>query len=100
MAQTILGNMPRTFMHDTMQDCLLRDEWNILKRELFASLAKCEGLEAIKDAILYAMHEGCLFDVPEPKPGAATQELIRWGAMRNIHNAVAAYRVILSQVQA
>lgn len=45
--------------------------------------------ERIVDAVLYALRCGCLFPVPAPKPRASTQELIRWGAMRNLHAAVA-----------
>ncbi|MCC6970455.1 MAG: hypothetical protein IT434_09560 [Phycisphaerales bacterium] len=41
-------------------------------------------------AVLYAMRCGCLFPVPEPQPGASVEALIQWGAMRHLHDAVAA----------
>lgn len=43
----------------------------------------------LNDAVLYALRCGCFFPVPEPQPGATTDELIRWGAMRNLHRAIA-----------
>ena len=46
---------------------------------------------AIVSAVLYAMREGCFFPVPEPKAPYTVATLIRWGAMRNLHHAVAAY---------
>ena len=45
----------------------------------------------IVDAVLYAMREGCFTPVPDPKPGASVRELVQWGAMRNLHTAVAEY---------
>lgn len=45
---------------------------------------------AIVKAVLYAMRSGCFHPVPEPPVGATTDEWIRWGAMRNLHDAVAA----------
>lgn len=42
------------------------------------------------EAVLYAMREGCFFPVPEPSTRASTREWIQWGAMRNLHDAVAA----------
>ena len=42
-------------------------------------------------AALYAMRVGCLFPVPVPALRAPTEEWIRWGAMRNLHDAVAAF---------
>lgn len=45
----------------------------------------------IVSAVLYAMQCGCFFPVPEPKPGATVLQLTRWGAMRNLHTAVAEY---------
>jgi hypothetical protein len=43
----------------------------------------------IVDAVLYAMEEGCFVPLPKPKRGASMQELIRWGALVNLHRAVA-----------
>lgn len=45
--------------------------------------------EKLNAAVLYALREGCFFPVPEPKPSAPTQEWIQWGAMRNLHTAIA-----------
>lgn len=42
------------------------------------------------DAVLYAMREGCFFPVPEPSTQASVREWVQWGAMRNLHDAVAA----------
>jgi hypothetical protein len=44
--------------------------------------------EELNAAIMYALRSGCFFPVPEPKPGATTEELIKWGAMRNLHDAI------------
>ena len=46
---------------------------------------------AIVQAVLYAMRHGCFFPVPEPKPPYRIPDLIRWGAMRALHTAVAEY---------
>lgn len=40
-------------------------------------------------AVLYAMCNGCFFPVCEPRPKASANAWIRWGAMRNLHDAVA-----------
>lgn len=50
-----------------------------------------ETQQQLNDAILYALREGCFFPVPEPKFGAPTREWIQWGAMRNLHTAIAAH---------
>lgn len=50
-----------------------------------------EQEKAIIDAVLYAMREGCFFPVPEPKPPYSVRQLVKWGAMRNLHTAVAEY---------
>ena len=42
------------------------------------------------DAVLYAIGEGCFFPVPEPGPDAGARAWLQWGAMRNLHNAIAA----------
>ena len=43
----------------------------------------------LNQAILYALKSGCFFPVSDPKPGATVDELIRWGAMRNLHTKIA-----------
>lgn len=45
--------------------------------------------QRVVDAVLYALRVGCFFPVPDPKPGASVQELIQWGAMRHLHDAIA-----------
>jgi hypothetical protein len=45
--------------------------------------------EFLNRAVLYALRAGCFFPVPEPATGATVQELTRWGAMRNLHEAIA-----------
>ena len=45
---------------------------------------------AVVDAVLYAMRCGCFFPVPEPRPPYSTEQLIQWGALRHLHDAVAA----------
>lgn len=45
---------------------------------------------AVVEAVLYMMRCGCFFPVPEPRRGATTQELVQWGAVRNLHDKVAA----------
>ena len=50
-----------------------------------------EGEQAIVNAVLYAMREGCFFPLYKPKPGADVQQWIKWGAMQNLHNTVAEY---------
>ena len=47
--------------------------------------------QAIVRAVLYAMRSGCLMSVPPPKPPYRRRDLIRWGAMRNLHQQVADY---------
>ena len=41
-------------------------------------------------AVMYALRSGCFFPVREPKPTAGTQAWIKWGAMRNLHDKIAA----------
>lgn len=43
-------------------------------------------------AMMYALKCGCFFPVSTPRVGATTEELICWGAMRNLHTAVAEFR--------
>lgn len=45
--------------------------------------------EQLNHAVFYALRVGCFFPVPEPRRGAAVRELIQWGAMRNLHTAIA-----------
>lgn len=47
--------------------------------------------QKLNDAVMYALREGCFFPVPEPQRGATTKELIQWGAMRNLHDAIAEF---------
>lgn len=42
-------------------------------------------------AVFYALRYGCFHPVPEPKPDASILDLIKWGAMRNLHDKIAAY---------
>ncbi len=50
-----------------------------------------ESQERLNNAVWYALKEGCFFPVPEPKAGATTRGLIQWGAMRNLHAAIAEF---------
>ena len=45
----------------------------------------------LNKAVMYALKEGCFFPVPEPPPGASVRVLVQWGAMRNLHNAIATF---------
>jgi hypothetical protein len=47
--------------------------------------------EQLIDAVFYALRAGCFFPVPEPRPGATVRELIQWGAMRHLHDAIAEF---------
>lgn len=47
--------------------------------------------ERLNQAVFYALKEGCFFPVPHPPPGCTTQDLIQWGAMRNLHDAIRAF---------
>jgi hypothetical protein len=42
------------------------------------------------EAVRYALRSGCFFPVPEPRAGATVDELTKWGAMRNLHDAMRA----------
>lgn len=44
---------------------------------------------AVISAVLYAVNEGCFFPVPEPGTGASTQDWVKWGALRHLHEAIA-----------
>jgi hypothetical protein len=54
-----------------------------------ATDARAVAQQRLNDAVLYALKEGCFFPVPEPRRGASVRELIQWGAMRNLHDAIA-----------
>jgi len=41
------------------------------------------------DAVLYAMKYGCFHPVPQPTSPYTVRKMIKWGAMRNLHEAVA-----------
>jgi hypothetical protein len=45
--------------------------------------------QEIVAAVLYAVRCGCFFPVLDPQPGWSVQRLTRWGAMRNLHQAIA-----------
>ena len=45
--------------------------------------------DILNAAIFYALRAGCFFPVPQPRVGASVQELIQWGAMRHLHDAIA-----------
>lgn len=47
--------------------------------------------QKIVDAVLYAMRCGCFFPVPNPTAPYSVEQLVKWGAMRNLHTAVAEY---------
>ena len=48
--------------------------------------------EWLNKAVLYALRSGCFFPVPEPDHATATTEdWVKWGAMRNLHDAIAAF---------
>jgi hypothetical protein len=48
-----------------------------------------QAQEAVVKAVLYAMRCGCLFPVRVPRRGASVHALVRWGAMRHLHDVVA-----------
>jgi hypothetical protein len=48
-----------------------------------------QAKQDIVDAVLYAMKQGCFFPVKNPRPPYSVKRLIKWGAMRNLHRAVA-----------
>ncbi len=50
-----------------------------------------EQQEQLNAAVLYALKSGCFFPVPEPTPPYSVSQLVRWGAMRNLHAAIAAF---------
>jgi hypothetical protein len=50
-----------------------------------------EQQQALNQAVLYALKVGVLFPVPEPKLGASVEDLVRWGALRHLHDAIRAF---------
>jgi hypothetical protein len=44
--------------------------------------------QALNSAVLYALREGCFFPVPQPRAGASVRDLIQWGALRHLHDAI------------
>lgn len=50
-----------------------------------------EAQEKLNSAVMYALREGCFFPVPEPQNSASVEELKKWGAMRNLHDAIAEF---------
>ena len=48
-----------------------------------------EREHVVVEAVLYALREGCFFQVPAPRPPYRVRDLIQWGAMRNLHTAIA-----------
>lgn len=47
--------------------------------------------EHLNAAVLYALKQGCFFPVPEPALTASIEDWCKWGAMRNLHTAIAAF---------
>lgn len=47
--------------------------------------------ERLNHAVLYALKSGCFFPIREPSLTAGVRAWIRWGAMRNLHKAIAAF---------
>lgn len=47
--------------------------------------------ERLNHAVLYALRAGCFCPVPEPSREAPAQAWIQWGAMRNLHDAMAEF---------
>ena len=43
----------------------------------------------IVDAVLYAIRVGCFFPVPVPTRPYRVGDLVKWGAMHNLHAAIA-----------
>lgn len=50
-----------------------------------------EKQDALNAAILYALRCGCFFPVPVPQPPYRTDDLVKWGALRNLHDAIAEF---------
>lgn len=45
---------------------------------------------AIADAVMYALRQGCFFPVRMPRAPYRVRDLRKWGAMKNLHNKIAA----------
>lgn len=54
-----------------------------------ADVVKTKDDERIVEAVLYALRCGCFFPVLEPTPPYRLDDLTKWGAMRNLHTAIA-----------
>ena len=54
-------------------------------------MATRDPQEQLNAAVLYALRAGCFFPVPKPKVGAPVRTWIQWGAIRNLHTAMAAF---------
>jgi hypothetical protein len=52
--------------------------------------------DALVDAVMYALREGCFFPVPQPRSPYRVRDLIKWGAMRNLHTKIAEYDRLLA----
>ena len=48
-----------------------------------------EAQAALNAAVLYALRSGCFFPVRAPRPGWSADRLVKWGAMVNLHKAIA-----------
>ncbi len=47
--------------------------------------------DKLNQAVIYALKSGCFFPVPEPQPPYSVEQLVKWGAMRNLHSAIAEF---------
>lgn len=79
-------------------DCLEGDDalYDTLRAAVSAlsrRLTEAEQLRDVAKAVTYAMSCGCFFPLPDPKPGASVEALTQWGAMKNLHDKVAALRL-------
>ena len=63
--------------------------WGQLVDALLAS-EEWKAREAVVEAVLYAMKAGCFFPVPEPSGEGSSRVLVQWGAIRNLHDRIAA----------
>ena len=45
--------------------------------------------QEVVNAVLYAMRCGLFFPVRTPKSPSTVEQWVKWGAMKNLHNAVA-----------
>lgn len=56
-----------------------------------ARAAEEDAQQKLNRAVMYALREGCFFPVPEPQKGASVEDLVKWGAMRGLHDAIAEF---------